>query len=115
MRGPGEYYIGRVIFHPKKIPATPIGGIPAEYQQHKKVFSEEKLQWLPHHTIWDHAVELLLGALASLSGQLLPLTQSEIAETQKFVAKHLKRGTIHELWSPYATNFFFVKKKDGKL
>ena len=31
-RGPGEYYIGRVIFHPKKIPAAPINGIPAEYQ-----------------------------------------------------------------------------------
>jgi len=32
MRGPDEYYIGRVIFHPKKIPAAPINGIPAEYQ-----------------------------------------------------------------------------------
>ena len=41
--------------------------------------------------------------------------QSEIAEAQKFIAKHLKRGTIHESWSPYAANFFFVKKKDGKL
>jgi len=33
----------------------------------------------------------------------------------KFVAEHLKRGTIRESWSPYAANFFFVKKKDGKL
>ncbi len=31
-RGLSEYYIGRVIFHPKKIPATPVGGIPTEYQ-----------------------------------------------------------------------------------
>ncbi len=114
-RGPGEYYIGRVTFHPKKIPAAPIGGIPAEYQWHQKVFSEEKSQWLPCHTIWDHAVELLPGAPTSLPGRLLPLTQSEIAEAQKFVAEHLKRGTIHESWSPYAANFFFVKKKDGKL
>src|SRR5260370_3520871 len=36
-------------------------------------------------------------------------------EAQKFVAKHLKRGMIRESWSPYAANFFFVKKKDGKL
>ena len=43
------------------------------------------------------------------------LTQSEIAKAQKFVAEHLKRGMIRELWSPYATNFFFVKKKDRKL
>src|SRR6266566_5616981 len=34
---------------------------------------------------------------------------------QKFVEEHLKRGTIRESWSPYAANFFFVKKKDGKL
>jgi len=33
----------------------------------------------------------------------------------KFIAEHLQRGTIRESWSPYAANFFFVKKKDGKL
>src|SRR6266705_5399221 len=33
----------------------------------------------------------------------------------KFVAEHLKRGTIRESWSPYTANFFFVKKKGGKL
>jgi hypothetical protein len=34
---------------------------------------------------------------------------------QKFVEEHLKWGTIRESWSPYAANFFFIKKKDGKL
>ncbi len=115
MRGPSEYYIGRVIFHPKRIPAAPINGIPAEYQQHQKVFSKEESQRLPRHTIWDHAVELLPGAPTSLPGRLFPLMQSKIAEAQKFIAEHLKKGTIHESWSPYVANFFFVKKKDGKL
>ncbi len=114
-RGPNHYFIGWVVFYPKAIPAKPIGGIPSEYQQHKKVFSEEESQWLPHHTIWDHTIELLLGAPTSLPGWLLPLTQSEIAKAQKFIAEHLKRGMICESWSPYATNFFFVKRKDGKL
>ncbi len=114
-KGTDNYFLGRIIFHPKKIPAAPVGGIPSKYQRHKKVFSEEESQRLPRHTIWDHAIELLPGAPASLPGWLLPLTQSEIAEAQKFIAEHLKRGTIHESWSPYATNFFFVKKKDGKL
>ena len=36
-------------------------------------------------------------------------------EVHKFVDEHLKRGTIQESWSLYAANFFFVKKKDGKL
>ncbi len=114
-KGVGDYFLGRIIFHPKKIPAAPIGGIPSKYQRHEKVFSEKESQRLPQHTIWDHAIKLLPGAPASLPRWLLPLTQSEIAEAQKFVAEHLKRGTIRESWSPYAANFFFVKKKDGKL
>src|SRR5260370_16136607 len=114
-KNPTNYFIGRVIFHPKAIPVAPIGEIPSKYQRHKKVFSKEESQRLPQHTIWDHAIELLPGAPASLPGRLLPLTQSEIIEAQKFVVEHLKRGTIRESWSPYAANFFFIKKKDGKL
>jgi hypothetical protein len=34
---------------------------------------------------------------------------------QKFVEEHLCKGTIQESWSPYAANFFFIKKKDEKL
>ncbi len=50
-----------------------------------------------------------------MPGRLLPLNQKEIEEVHKFVQEHLARGTIQESWSPYAANFFFVKKKDGKL
>ena len=89
--------------------------LPDEYKRHKKVFDEQKSQRLPRHTIWDHAIELLPNAPKSLPGRLLPLTQEEIMEVHKFVDEHLKRGTIRESWSPYAANFFFVKKKDRKL
>jgi len=84
-------------------------------RNNKKVFSEEKSQWLPKHTIWDHAIKLLPGAPTTMPGQLLPLNQKEIEEVHKFVQEHLTQGTIRESWSPYAANFFFVKKKDGKL
>src|SRR5258708_28074531 len=57
-----NYFLGRVILHPKAIPVAPIGGIPSKYQRHKKVFSKEESQRLPRHTIWDHAIELLPGA-----------------------------------------------------
>ena len=113
-----QYYIGRVTFHPKPTRDTPeesLEGIPDEYKRHKKVFSELLSQRLPEHTIWDHAIELTPDAPRTLPGRLLPLTQQEIEEVHKFVADHLKRGTIRESWSPYAANFFFVKKKDGKL
>ncbi len=89
--------------------------LPKEYAKHEKVFSEEKSQRLPKHTIWDHAIELLPGAPTMMPGRLLPLNQKEIEEVHKFVQEHLARGTIQESWSPYAANFFFVKKKDGKL
>ncbi len=89
--------------------------IPKEYSRHKKVFSEEKSQCLPKHTIWDHTIELLPEAPTAMPGWLLPLNQKEIEEVHKFIQEHLAWGTIWESWSPYAANFFFVKKKDGKL
>jgi hypothetical protein len=65
--------------------------------------------------IWDHAIELKTGALASLPGKLIPLSQAELKELQKFILEHLKHGTIQPSKSPYTASFFFIKKKDGKL
>ena len=109
-----QYFIGSVTIHPKQVKTTQ-ANLPDKYKQHKKVFNEQKSQRLPHHMIWDHAIEHLPNAPKSLPGRLLPLTQEEIMEVHKFVDEHLKRGTIRESWSPYAANFFFVKKKDRKL
>jgi hypothetical protein len=95
-KGPSTYFIGRVLLHPWAILAKPIPGILAELARHWKVLSEEDSQRLPKHTIWDHTIELLPRALNSLPGRLLPLKQDEIAEAHKFMAKHLKRGTIRE-------------------
>jgi hypothetical protein len=116
---PHQYYIGHTTIHPhtdtKWTKEPNLDKIPREFHWYNKVFSEEKSQCLPCHTIWDHAIELLPNALATLPGWLLPLTKLEKEEMQKFVEEHLRHGTIHESWSPYAANFFFVKKKDGKL
>ena len=107
------YFIGQVTF---AVPATtPSPKIPKEYQWHHKVFSKEQSQWLPNHSIWDHAIKLLPRAPNSLPGWLLPLNLEEKAETHKFVQEHLTQGMICISKSPYAANFFFVKKKDGKL
>jgi hypothetical protein len=90
-------------------------GVPAEYEQHSKVFSEKKSQWLSNHMVWDHTIKLLSRAPSTLPRWLLPLTQEEIEEAWKFVKEHLEWNTIQPLWSPYTANFFFVKKKDSKL
>jgi hypothetical protein len=110
-----KYFIGRVTVHPKQLWQQEKGKIPEEYQWHGKVFSEEKSQRLPRHTIWDHAIELLPNAPSTLPAWLLPLNCMEQEEMQKFIEEHLRWGTIQESWSPYAANFFFIKKKDGKL
>ena len=109
-----RHFIESVTIHPKQANDSE-KKLPNEYRRHKKVFDEQKSQWLPQHTVWDHAIKLLPDAPKSLPGRLLPLTQEEIVEIHKFVDEHLKRSIIQELWSPYAVNFFFVKKKDGKL
>ena len=44
-----------------------------------------------------------------------PSHKKRSPKQKKFVEEHLRRNTIRPSWSPYATNFFFVKKKDGKL
>ena len=109
-----QYFLGRVTIGSTNSD-KPNSAVPKEYQRHSKVFSEAESQRLPQSTVWDHAIELLPGALNTLPGRLLPLTQEEKAEMHKFVQEHLKGGTIHVSKSPYAANFFFVKKKDGKL
>jgi Reverse transcriptase (RNA-dependent DNA polymerase) len=110
-----QYYIGATTIYPKSPKPRQPGGISAEYQKYKKVFSEEQSQRLPQHTIWDHTIELLPNAPATLPARLLPLNIVEREEMSKFVNEHLRQGTIRESWSPYAANFFFIKKKDGKL
>jgi len=89
--------------------------VPKIFHRHAKVFSKQQSQRLPEHTVWDHTIELLPGAPASLPGRLLHLPQNEIQEISKIVAEHLSRGTIRPGIGPYAANIFFVKKKDGKL
>ena len=89
--------------------------IPLPYRQFSKVFSEEASHEFPPSRVWDHAIELKPNAPATLPGKIYPLSQAELQELDKFVAEHLKRGTIHPSKSPYAASFFFIKKKNGKL
>jgi len=89
--------------------------IPDQYHQYSRVFSKEASHKFPPSHLWDHAIELKPRAPASLPGKLIPLSQPELAELQKFVKEHLTQGTICPSKSPYTASFFFIKKKDGKL
>jgi hypothetical protein len=93
MQPPNQYYIGRAMIHPRTgtehMNKPNLDKIPKEFRWYHKVYSKEKSQRLPHHTIWDHTIELLPNAPATLPGQLLSLTKLEKEEMQKFVEKHL--------------------------
>ena len=54
-------------------------------------------------------------APATIPGKVYALTQSKQKALQEFLVEHLKKGYIRPSKSPYASPFFFIKKKDGKL
>ena len=89
--------------------------IPDEYRQHCRVFGEEESQRFPGPRIWDHAIKLKSGAPPTIPGKIYALTQTEQKALEVFVQEHLAKGYIRPSKSPYASPFFFIKKKDGKL
>ena len=91
------------------------GKIPAKYQQHSQVFSEEASHQFPEPHIWDHAIELKPGVPSSIPGKVYQLTQDEQKALLNFIWEQQAKGYICPLKSPYAAPFFFIKKKDGKL
>ena len=89
--------------------------IPAKYQQHSQVFSEEAAQHFPESQIWDHVIELKPNAPSTIPRKVYQLTQDEQKALLDFVKEQQVKGYIHPLTSPYAAPFFFIKKRDGKL
>ena len=91
------------------------GEIPAKYQWHSHVFSEEVAQHFPESQIWDHAIELKPNAPSTIPRKVYQLTQDEQKALLDFVTEQQAKGYICPLKSPYMAPFFFIKKKDGKL
>ncbi len=89
--------------------------VPAEYQQFTKVFSEEESKRYPPKRAWDHAIEFKKDTPEAIDCKVYPMNQVEDEAVQKFLHDELEKGYIHESKSPYASSFFFVRKKDGKM
>src|SRR6266446_1481513 len=89
--------------------------IPKEYQRHSKVFDEKEANRFPPKREEDHAINLRENALAVLDCKIYPLSHDQDTKLNKFLEEHLRKGYIQESSSPYASPFFFIKKKDGKL
>jgi len=51
----------------------------------------------------------------TLDCKTYPLAEGQQRDLDKFLDKHLEKGYIHVSNSPYASPFFFIKKKNGEL
>ena len=89
--------------------------IPTHYKQYARVFDEEESHRLPRHQPWDHMIDLKPDTPSSLNCKIYPLTAKEKEVLQKWLNEELQKGYIMKSKSSYASPFFFIKKKDGKL
>ena len=88
--------------------------VPYEYHKFGKVFSDKDAERFPKKHPWDHAIDLIDSTPPMLNCKTYPLGEGQQAVLDKFIDEHLKKGYIRRSNSPYASPFFFVKKKDGK-
>jgi hypothetical protein len=89
--------------------------LPKEYQEFAQLFSDEAADRFPPSREWDHVIDLKPGAPDAVDCKVYPMTRDEDVSLEKFLDEMVGKGYIHPSKSPYASSFFFVKKKDGKL
>ena len=88
--------------------------VPEAYHEFKDMFNKETFDELPPRRPWDHAIKLLPGD-HKVDCKTYNLTSAEQKELDEFLEENLKTGRICPSKSPFASAFFFIKKKDGKL
>ncbi len=89
--------------------------VPEEYRRHARTFNEKESHRFPPARTWDHAIELLPDAPKSFDCKIYPMAKGEEDSLREFIKEQLEKGYIRPSKSPYASPFFFIKKKDGKL
>lgn len=89
--------------------------VPECYRDFRDVFEKQGFDELPPHRTWDHHIDLKPGALPVKLAKTYPLSPVEQQKLDEFLEENLKSGCIRESKSPWASGFFFVKKKDGSL
>jgi hypothetical protein len=89
--------------------------LPEEYKEFAQLFNDEAADCFPPEREWDHAIDLKPGAPGSLDCKVYPMTRDEDTALERFLAEMVAKGYIRPSKSPYASPFFFIKKKDGKL
>ena len=87
--------------------------LPKQYQRHERIFSEEGAERFPPSWATDMAVKLKPGAPETMDCKIYPMSRTELEEWKNFVAKNKCLGRITDSKSRWASQVFFIKKKDG--
>ena len=87
--------------------------LPPQYWAFASVFSEKESQCFPPKWSWDHAIDFKEGTPDAIGCNIYPMMQVEDKALDNWLNEQLAKGYIRP--SPYASSFFFIKKKDGKL
>ena len=95
--------------HMKKVEILP------QYREFAKVFSEEESQRFLPKRPWDHMIEFKKDAPDAIDCKVYPMSQTEDQGLWDWLKEQLGKGYIRPSKSQYASSFFFIKKKDGKL
>jgi hypothetical protein len=89
--------------------------IPPEYAKFRNLFSDIESSRFPPTRPWDHAIDFKPNTPDVLPCKVYPMTQSKDQALCKFLTEQEAKGYIRPSISPYASPFFFIQKKDGKL
>ncbi len=100
---------------PQSITIATAEEIPEEYTRHTGVFDKEKVKHFPPKWEEDHTINLKDDVPMVLDCKIYQLSPDQDQKLDEFLNKHLQKGYIWESNSLYASPFFFIKKKDGKL
>ena len=89
--------------------------IPPQYAKFKHLFSKEASHQFPPKRPWDHTINFKPNTPDVIDYKVYPMTQTEDVALEEFIKEQHAKGYIRPSKSPYASSFFFIKKRDGKL
>ena len=87
--------------------------LPAEFQQHALLFSDEEAKKFPLSCSCDHKIKLTANALDKFNCKTYPMSLKDQEAENKFLDKNLEKGYIVPSESPYGFSTFMVPKKDS--
>ena len=89
--------------------------VPEKFTRYANIFSEEAAKRFPPERPEDHKIELLPRAPWRIGGEIYKLMDEERRAMTSFLQEQQEKGYMTRSNSQWASPFFYIKKKDGRL